>query len=83
MIGVTCYIIAPPYRRHGIAAALLDRVVADAPNRGARWVQAYPYNDAGDPNPQNYRGPRAMYDARGFDTIEVRDRDTIVRRRID
>lgn len=79
IIGVTCFIIAPPYRRHGVAAALLDRVIADAPKRRAGWVQAYPYNDSGDHDTRNYRGPRAIYEARGFEIIEVRDRDTIVR----
>src|SRR5262249_26379124 len=35
VIGVSCFVIAPPFRRHGVAAALLDRVVADAATRGA------------------------------------------------
>jgi GNAT superfamily N-acetyltransferase len=45
VIGVSCFIIAPPYRRHGIAATLLDGVIADAADRGARWIEGYPYND--------------------------------------
>src|SRR5262245_709319 len=28
VIGVSCFVIAPPFRRHGVAAALLDRVIA-------------------------------------------------------
>jgi len=35
-----CFVIAPPFRRHGVASALLDRVLADASNRGASWIEA-------------------------------------------
>ncbi|MGH3372661.1 MAG: GNAT family N-acetyltransferase [Nocardioidaceae bacterium] len=36
VVSVSCFTIAPPYRRHGLAEALLHRVVADAPGRGVR-----------------------------------------------
>jgi GNAT superfamily N-acetyltransferase len=73
-------VIAPPFRRHGIAAALLDRVIADASARGASWIEGYPHNapEAGDAG--HFRGPRSMYDARGFVPIAVREHDTVVRR---
>ena len=44
VIGVSCFVIAPPFRRHGIASALLDRAIADASARGAAWIEAYPDN---------------------------------------
>jgi GNAT superfamily N-acetyltransferase len=79
VIGISCFVIAPPFRRHGVAAALLDRVIADAAARGASWVEAYPHNAPDASDAAHFRGPRSMYDARGFDVIEVRERDTIVR----
>lgn len=82
VIGVTCFVIAPPYRRHGIAAELLDRVIADAPDRGASWVEGYPHNDAGSSDAHNYRGPSTLFDRFGFTKVEVRERDTIVRRAV-
>jgi GNAT superfamily N-acetyltransferase len=80
VIAVSCFVIAPPFRRHGIASALLDRVIADASARGASWIEAYPHNqpEAGDAG--HFRGPRSIYDARGFVPIVVRERDTVVRR---
>jgi GNAT superfamily N-acetyltransferase len=81
VVGVSCFIIAPPYRRHGIAEALLDRVMADAADRGAAWVEAYPFNEQGDDDAGAFRGPRSMYDARGFEPIRTADRHTVVRRR--
>ena len=79
VIGISCFVIAPPYRRHGIASALLDRVIADAPARGAAWIEAYPRNAPDGNDAGHFRGPRSMYDARGFLPIEVRQRDTVVR----
>lgn len=83
VIGVSCFIVAPPYRRHEVASVLLDRVIQDAPTRGARWIEAYPFNEERDTDAGNFRGLRSMYDQRGFCQIEVRERDTVVRRRVD
>ena len=79
MIGVSCFVIAPPFRRHGIASALLDRVIADASARGAAWIEGYPLNKPEESDAGHFRGPRSMYDARGFEPITVRERDTVVR----
>ena len=77
--AVACFVIAPPYRRHGLARQLLDRVLADAPGRGLDAVEAYPPNfDA--PGERNFRGRRAMYDEAGFTEVKVRSRDVVMRR---
>ena len=82
VIGVSCFVIAPPFRRHGIASALLDRVIADAPARSAAWIEGYPFNKPNDSDAGHFRGPRSMYEARGFQPIEVRDRYTVMRRHV-
>jgi GNAT superfamily N-acetyltransferase len=82
VIGISCFVVAPPFRRHGIASALLDRVIADAPARGAAWVEAYPHNQPEASDAAHFRGARSMYDARGFQLIQVRERDTVVRRAV-
>jgi GNAT superfamily N-acetyltransferase len=79
VIGVACFVIAPPFRRHGVASALLDRVIADASARGAACIEGYPLNNPEDSDAGHFRGPRSMYDARGFTSIMVRERDTVVR----
>lgn len=82
VIGVSCFVIAPPFRRHGIAAALLDHVIADASVRGASWVEAYPKNTPDEGDAGQFRGPRQMYEVRGFEAVFVRERDTVMRRRV-
>jgi GNAT superfamily N-acetyltransferase len=80
VIGVSCFVIAPPFRRHGVAAALLDHVIADAPARGATWIEGYPHKEPKGNDAGHFRGPRSMYEARGFQPIEVREHDTVMRR---
>lgn len=80
VIGVSCFVVAPPFRRHGVASALLDRVIADAGARGAAWIEAYPHNNPDPSDPHHFRGPRSMYDERGFQPIKIRERDTVMRR---
>jgi prepilin-type processing-associated H-X9-DG protein len=78
-IGVSCFVVAPPYRRHGVAAALLDQVIADAPQRGAEWIEGYPHNAPEQNDAGHFRGPRSMYEARGFRPVAVRERYTVMR----
>jgi len=82
VIGVSCFVIAPPFRRHGVASVLLDRVIADASTRGASWIEGYPHNEPKGDDAGHFRGPRSIYEARGFRPIEVLDRYTVMRRRV-
>ncbi len=82
VIGVSCYVVAPPFRRHGVASALLDRVIADAAARGAAWIEAYPHREPRPNDAGHFRGPRGMYEARGFEPVEERGRYAVMRRRV-
>ena len=82
VIGVSCFVIAPPYRRHGVSAALLDQVIADAGSRGAEWVEGYPSRDPDDGDAGHFRGARSMYEARGFGEVETLERNFVMRRAV-
>jgi GNAT superfamily N-acetyltransferase len=79
VIGVSCFVIAPPYRRHGVASALLDRVIEEAATRGALWIEGYPRNEPKSNAAAHFRGPQSMYTKRGFQPVVVRERDTVMR----
>ena len=80
-VGVACFVIAPPYRGHGLAQRLLDRVLADAPGRDVRFVEAYPFKDeVRKQSLGDFRGHTGMYLERGFDVAEERERDLVVRK---
>jgi GNAT superfamily N-acetyltransferase len=82
VVGVSCFIIGPAYRRHGLAAQLLDRVLGDAADRGVAWIEAYPFNADDNEGAPSFRGPRSMYEARGFTEVVQRERDTVMRRAV-
>ena len=80
VISVSCFVVAPPFRKHGVASALLDHVVAEAPGRGAQWIEGYPHNAPREGDAGHFRGPRSLYEARGFMPVEVRERFAVMRR---
>ena len=64
--SVACFVIASPYRRHGVASRLLDAAVERLRAKGMNAVEAYPTR-SGDSQHTNYRGPLAMYLRAGFE----------------
>ena len=79
VIGVSCFIIAPPFRWHGIASALLDRVIADAA-RGAAWIEGYPSQQARRERRRPFPWPAVhLRCTRIRARSKVRERDTVVR----
>ena len=79
VVAVSCFVIAPPYRGHGLARTLLTEVVRDAPLRGVRAVEGYP-KPAAEGDGSNYHGPLSLYLEAGFEVVEERDDVTVVRK---
>jgi GNAT superfamily N-acetyltransferase len=83
VIGVSCFVVAPPFRRHGIATMLLDHVISEGATRGVAWIEGYPHHEPVEGDGGHFRGTRSMYLARGFEAVEVREHETVFRRRLD
>ena len=64
--SVACFVIASPYRGHGVASTLLDAAIERLRARGLKAVEAYPKR-ADDSQHTNYRGPLAMFLRAGFE----------------
>jgi ribosomal protein S18 acetylase RimI-like enzyme/uncharacterized protein YndB with AHSA1/START domain len=78
--SVACFVIASPYRGHGVASKLLDAAIERLRARGLRAVEAYP-SRTGDGSPQgNYRGPLSLFLGAGFQPYRELDRYVIVRK---
>jgi ribosomal protein S18 acetylase RimI-like enzyme len=69
--SIACFVIAAPYRGHGVASRLLDAAVDRLRAKGLRTIEAYPRRD-GDTAQSHYRGPLSMFLRAGF----VRYRET-------
>jgi GNAT superfamily N-acetyltransferase len=81
-IVISCFVIAPPYRRHGLADALMARVIADAQSRGVQVIEGYPPTDPRDGDAGNFRGPHALYAAHGFEPVGEDGINTVMRRAV-
>lgn len=77
--SVACFVIAAPYRGHGVASRLLEAAVERLRARGLRAVEAYPARADDSPH-SNYRGPLAMFLRAGFEPYGDFERSLIVRK---
>jgi GNAT superfamily N-acetyltransferase/uncharacterized protein YndB with AHSA1/START domain len=77
--SVACFVIAAPYRGHGIASLLLDAAVERLRARGVHAVEGYPHRGA-DSAQTNYRGPLSMYLRAGFEPYRETERNIVVRK---
>ena len=74
---VACFVIAPPYRRHGLARRLLDSAIEGFAERGIRRVEAHPVIGTESDAP-NYHGPLSLYMDAGFTEVERNERTALV-----
>ena len=79
VVSIACFVIAPPYRRHGLADALLRRAIDDASIRGVSWVEAYPPTELRIDDAWNFRGPRALFERHGFEVVGEDGLRTVMR----
>ncbi|HXC77665.1 MAG TPA: GNAT family N-acetyltransferase [Candidatus Acidoferrum sp.] len=79
--SVACFVIASPYRGHGVASRLLDAAVERLRAKGLNAVEAYPTR-SGDSQHTNYRGPLAMFLRAGFEPYREAGRHLILRKRL-
>ena len=77
--SLACFVIAAPYRNHGVASALLDAAVERLRARGVRVAEAYPARSQ-DSAQANYRGPLQMFLRAGFEPHRETGRHIIVRK---
>ena len=76
--SVACFVIAAPFRRHGIAERLLEAACARLAAAGCGAVEAYPRKD--DSDATSYRGPLEMYLGAGFEPYREAGKTLIVRK---
>jgi ribosomal protein S18 acetylase RimI-like enzyme/uncharacterized protein YndB with AHSA1/START domain len=81
--SVACFVIAAPYRGHGVASKLLDAAIERLRARGLRAVEAYPSRDSDESAQSNYRGPLDMYLRAGFEPYRELERHVVVRKVLD
>ncbi|HET6310120.1 MAG TPA: GNAT family N-acetyltransferase [Candidatus Nitrosotalea sp.] len=77
--SVACFVIAAPYRGHGVASRLLDAALDRLRKRGLSAVEGYPAKKQ-DSAQGNYRGPLSMYLRAGFEVVRETGDHAFVRK---
>jgi GNAT superfamily N-acetyltransferase len=78
--SVACFVIASPYRGHGVASRLLEVALDRLRAKGLRAVEAYPGRGVGSSAQSNYRGPLEMFLRAGFEPYRETERYVVVRK---
>jgi GNAT superfamily N-acetyltransferase len=78
-MSIVCFSIAPQYRRMGVSAALLERVVADAGDQGFVAVEGYAHMRK-EKCDMDFKGPTRLYDKLGFTPAFEQDGVVVMRK---
>jgi GNAT superfamily N-acetyltransferase len=80
--SLVCFVVAPPYRGHGISRRLLQEALTCLGGRGFRVAEAYPVQDPAD-DAAAYHGPPSLLAAAGFEAVGGEPDRPVVRRDFD
>lgn len=80
-MSIVCFAIAPEYRGMGVAAALLERVCADAKAEGFSAVEGYAKVQK-DRVYYDYNGPIRLYEKAGFVEVARHDGRIVMRKEL-
>ncbi|MFX1303080.1 MAG: GNAT family N-acetyltransferase [Promethearchaeota archaeon] len=64
--SIICFIIAPSYRKQGIARQLLRYACSSSKDKGFNLIEAYPRTGESLSDAHSYRGPISLYTSEGF-----------------
>jgi GNAT superfamily N-acetyltransferase len=78
--AIVCFVVAPPYRKHGLARRLLDAAVDGFRAQGLAIAEAYPTTHTPEHDADAFHGPPSLYDEAGFMPYREVGRQTIVRK---
>ena len=77
--SIVCFIVAPEYRRKGIASKLLEHAMDDFKVNCYNIIEAYP-KLTGETDAENHHGPLIMYLNHGFVQVGGNDMFATVRK---
>lgn len=79
--AIACFVIAPPYRRHGLARRLLEAACEGLRERGCAIAEAYPARQPrSGADAEASHGPLSLYLAAGFHPVSETGRSTVVQK---
>ena len=79
MASVVCFLIAPAYRKKGIAHKLLNQAMKTLKEKDCSWIEAYPRKgDLSDAH--SYHGPISLFSTEGFSVVTENEHFLLMRK---
>ena len=80
--AIVCFVVAPKWRRRGVARALLAAALASFEARGIRVVDAFPFRRGeSTAASDHYHGPMSLFRENGFEVLSEHRNLTVMRKR--
>ncbi len=81
--AIVCFVVAPRWRRRGVARALLRGALASFAARGLRVVDAFPFKAGASAAPaDHYHGPPSLFREAGFAVLAEHADLTVMRKHL-
>ncbi len=68
--SVVCFLIAPDYRKKGLARKLLKHVIKILKEQNYDCIEAYPRKQIDLSDAHSYHGPASLFDSEGFNVVK-------------
>lgn len=81
IISIVCFLVAPGYRKKGISAMLLNKIIFYYGEKKFRFLEAYPLKDESSDS-KNYHGPLSLFIKHGFYIEKEYESCDVVRRKL-
>jgi len=77
--SVVCFLIAPAFRKKGVARKLLNHAIKTLKEKNFAWIEAYPRKgDLSDAH--SYHGPVSLFDSEGFSVVSENEHFLLMRK---
>ncbi|MHA2289606.1 MAG: GNAT family N-acetyltransferase [Promethearchaeota archaeon] len=81
--SVVCFLIAPAYRKKGVARELLNQATKILKENGHDWIEAYPRKGSDLSDAHSYHGPISLFSSEGFSVITEDEHFLLMRKALD
>lgn len=78
--SVVCFLIAPAYRKKGVARKILTHATKTLGDKGYSWIEAYPRNGSDLSDAHSYHGPISLFSSSGFAVITEEEHFLLLRK---
>ena len=78
--SVVCFLIAPAYRKKGIARELLKHAMKTLKEQGFNWIEAYPRKQTELSDAHSYHGPSSLFKSEGFVVVNEDEHFLLMRK---